>query len=111
MSDSLSEPLSDVGILQRLLVQRDTEIARQSAELLARDLLIEKLKLQLANLRRHRFGSKSEALDQIIDQLELALEEAEIAASRKHHNKFRNLTHCDAGGGSCPPHHKRKYRF
>ena len=41
MSDSLSEPLSDVGILQRLLVQRDTEIARQSAELLARDLLID----------------------------------------------------------------------
>jgi transposase len=86
MSDSLSEPLSDVGILQRLLVQRDTEIARQSAELLARDLLIEKLKLQLANLRRHRFGSKSEALDQIIDQLELALEEAEIAASGKRHD-------------------------
>ena len=60
--------------LQQLLVQRDAEIARQSAELLARDLLIEKLKLQLSHLRRHRFGAKSEALDKIIDQLELALE-------------------------------------
>ena len=35
--------------LRRLLGQRDAEIARQSAELLARDLLIEKLKLQLSN--------------------------------------------------------------
>ena len=72
--------------MQQLLVERDAQIARQSAELQARDLLIEKLKLQLANLRRHRFGAKSEALDHIIDQLELALEEAEIAASRKRHD-------------------------
>ena len=86
MSDSLSEPLPDVTNLQQLLVQREAEIARQSAELLARDLLIEKLELQLSHLRRHRFGAKSEALDKIIDQLELTLEEAEIAASRKRHD-------------------------
>ncbi len=86
MSDSLSDLLPDVTSLQRLLVQREAEIARQSAELLARDVLIEKLKLQLANLRRQRFGAKSEALDKIIDQLELALEEAEFAASGKHHD-------------------------
>ena len=72
--------------LQQLLVQRDAEIARQSAELLARDLLIENLKLQLANLRRQRFGVRSEALDQIIDQLELVLEEAESAAIGRHHD-------------------------
>ncbi len=72
----------DIAGYQVLLDQRDAEIARQSAELLARDLLIEKLKLQLANLRRQRFGTKSEALDQIIDQLELALVEAEAAAEQ-----------------------------
>jgi hypothetical protein len=86
MSDSLSEPLSDVVNLRQILVRREAEITRQSAELLARDLLIEKLKLQLAHLRRHRFGAKSETLDQIIDQLDLALEEAEIAASSKRHD-------------------------
>ena len=72
----------DIADLQRLLAQRDADIARQSAELQARDLLIEQLKLQLAHLRRHRFGSKSEALDKIINQLELALEEAESTAAR-----------------------------
>lgn len=61
--------------------ERDAQIARQSADLHARDLLIEQLKLQLANLRRHRFGAKSEALDSIIEQLELALEEAEERAA------------------------------
>lgn len=72
----------DIAGYQVLLDQRDAEIARQSAELLARDLLIEKLKLQLANLRRQRFGTKSEALDQIIDQLELAIAEAEPVAEQ-----------------------------
>jgi hypothetical protein len=46
MSDSLSDTLPDIANLQRLLGQRDAEITRQSAELLARDLLIEKLRLQ-----------------------------------------------------------------
>jgi len=45
------------------------------AELHGRDLLIEKLKHQLAGLRRHQFGARSESLD----QLELTLEAEEIA--------------------------------
>ena len=62
--------------------QSDPETLRQmvallQAELKSRDLLIEKLKHQLAGLRRHRFGSSSEALD----QLELVLESEEIAAA------------------------------
>ncbi len=48
-----------------------------ASELKFRDILIEKLKHQLAGMRQHRFGSRSEALD----QLALALEDQEIAAS------------------------------
>jgi len=50
-------------------------VASLTSELKSRDLLIEKLKHQLAGLRRHQFGSRSESLD----QLELTLEEEEIA--------------------------------
>jgi len=82
MTTTASHSPQDITGLQRLLAQRDAKIARQSAELQARDLLIEQLKLQLAHLRRHRFGAKSEALDKIINQLELALEEAEGTAAR-----------------------------
>ena len=58
----------DTAALQAMVVARD-------AELRNRDLLIEKLKHQLAGLRRHRFGARSEALD----QLALSLEDEEIA--------------------------------
>ena len=79
---STSHTPHEIVDLHRLLALREAEIARQSAELQARDLLIEQLKLQLANFRRHRFSAKSEALDKIIGQLELALEDAERGAVR-----------------------------
>ena len=50
-------------------------VASLTSELKSRDILIEKLKHQLAGLRRHQFGSRAESLD----QLELTLEEEEIA--------------------------------
>ena len=52
-------------------------VASLASELKFRDILIEKLKHQLAGMRQHRFGSRSEALD----QLALTLEDQEIAAS------------------------------
>lgn len=70
---------SDIAELQAILAVRDEEIAASTAEIRVRDLLIEKLKHQLAGMRRHRFGSSSEALD----QLELTLEEEEIATSAR----------------------------
>lgn len=45
------------------------------AELKNRDLLIEKLRHQMAGQNTHRFGSKAEG----IDQLQLRLEDEEVA--------------------------------
>ena len=50
-------------------------VAALSSELRSRDTLIDKLKHQLAGLRRQKFGASSEA----INQLELTLEGEEIA--------------------------------
>jgi transposase len=50
-------------------------IASLTSELTSRDVLIAKLQHQLSGLRRHEFGSRSES----INQLELTLEEQEIA--------------------------------
>jgi transposase len=52
-------------------------VAIYEAEIHSRDLLIEKLKHQLSGMKRNRFGSSSESLD----QLEMALEAEEIAAA------------------------------
>jgi hypothetical protein len=72
----------DIAALQSLLAEKEAEIAAFDqhiagfkAQLRGRDFLIEKLRHQLAGMRRHRFGSSSEALD----QLELTLEDEEIA--------------------------------
>jgi len=75
----MTSPTSDIERLQAELAGRDARLAVYEAELQSRDLLIEKLKHQLAGLRRHRFGATSEALD----QLQLRLEEEEIAAASK----------------------------
>ena len=71
-----------VGVRPRNLSAVPNDIAALKAMVLAsraelrnRDLLIEKLKHQLAGLRWQRFGAVSEALD----QLELGLEDEEIA--------------------------------
>jgi transposase len=56
-------------------------VREQQAQLLSRDVLIEQLKLQLARLKRMKFGHSSEQLDAQIAQLELSLEELEANAA------------------------------
>ncbi len=68
MLDDAQELPNNPAILKNL-------VASLASELKFRDILIEKLKHQLVGLRRHQFGSRSESLD----QLELTLEEEEIA--------------------------------
>ena len=68
MLDDAKTLPNDPGILKGL-------VASLASELKSRDILIEKLKHQLAGLRRHQFGSRAESLDQLV----LTLEEEEIA--------------------------------
>ena len=63
--------------LQAQLAEKDLAIAARDAEIHAKTLHIEKLKAQLAVLRRARFGRSSEKLDQAIEQLELLIGEHE----------------------------------
>jgi len=82
--DALStspDPGSRIAVLEALLAERDADLAAIRAELGARDLLIETLRIQIARLRRISFGKSSEKLDREIAQLELALEELEAAAA------------------------------
>ena len=65
----------DVAALQAMVRSTRAELAAREAELRNRDLLIEKLRHQLALQRRQRYGVSSESLD----QLELALEDEEVA--------------------------------
>jgi transposase len=68
MLDAAQDLPDDIAELQAM-------VRASRVELRARDLLIERLRHQLEGLRRYRFGARSETLD----QLELTLEDAEIA--------------------------------
>ncbi|MBU2604557.1 MAG: IS66 family transposase, partial [Alphaproteobacteria bacterium] len=78
MSDVADLP-DDVEALKAMLRDAHVEISWHRVELRGRDLLIEKLKLQLARMARHRFGSSAEGLQ----QLQLMLEDLEITRSKE----------------------------
>ncbi|WP_247873627.1 IS66 family transposase [Azospirillum brasilense] len=85
--------LADNAALRQLVAEQAARLHAQEAALRAKDaalgaalegikskaLEIEKLKLQLARLRRMHFGQSSEKLGRTIAQLELALEDLEAA--------------------------------
>ena len=62
-------------------------------ELYAKTLHIEKLKMQLAVLRRARFGRSSEKLDRQIEQLELALGELEESKAQSAAGQEAAMAH------------------
>lgn len=86
MSNSTASLPADVETLRRLIVAQRKELDRERAAraavesaLLGRDLLIEKLKVQIARLKQMHFGRSLEKLATEIAQLELALGELETA--------------------------------
>jgi transposase len=129
VSGSASSPPETIETLRHLVaVQREAldaaQRAREAAEhaLLSRDLMIEKLKIQIARLRRMHFGRSSEKLGSEIAQLELALEEMETAEAERaprapsparerkvadrslpSHLPREEIVHLPSGGGcACP---------
>lgn len=84
MSATPDQLPNDIEEMKRLFLAQAANLEKLTAELtaakaglMAYALQIEKLKFQLARLRRQRFGSSSERLDREIAQLELQLEEFE----------------------------------
>jgi transposase len=71
----------DIEALKQLIVTREAELAAAKAGLIAKTLEAEKLKFELARLKRMSFGQSSERIAQEIAQLELRLEEIETAAA------------------------------
>ena len=94
--------------LQAELARKDIEIAANAAEIHAKTLHIEKLKMQLAALRRARFGRSSEKLDHAIEQLELLIGELEADAGA---DEARDTTgDADAGQDTRQPVKRRERR-
>ena len=84
MSDAASEiaRLSAALAAQTARAQAaETELAQARALASCTDAMIQELKLEIAKLRRDKYGITSERRARLIDQLELQLEELEAAAT------------------------------
>ena len=79
-----TKPLPENPIdLRGFAAALQAELAARDHEIYAKTLHIEKLKMQLATLRRAQFGRSSEKLDDAIAQIELQLEEDETESAAK----------------------------
>lgn len=76
LPESTTELKALAAALLETIAQRDRELGHREAQLAEQQALIEKLKFELANLRRVRFGKKSEA----IGAEQIALWSAELDA-------------------------------
>ncbi|KAB0265081.1 IS66 family transposase zinc-finger binding domain-containing protein, partial [Microvirga brassicacearum] len=104
-----SELTNVVGIV----AEKDREIAARDAELYAKTLHVEKLKAQLAALRRARFGRSSEKLERGIEQLELLIgtleaDEAQANAPREAITARSESTKFRPGRRPLPDHLPRE---
>ena len=86
-----------------LACQGELKVAELSVQYKA--LEIEKLKLQIAKLRRMQFGRSSERISREIEQLELRLEELETGEAE---TAAKTDAGADAAGPAAPVHERRK---
>ena len=68
MSQAVADLPENLESLRAIIAAQATELAEANRRLHTRDTLIEKLKAQLALLRRARFGASSEKVERAIEQ-------------------------------------------
>jgi transposase len=94
--------------LQAKLARKDIEIAANAAEIHAKSLHIEKLKMQLAKLRRPRFGQCSKKLDRDIEQLELLIGDLEEGAAESEARARAAVAALHSRAGAAERRHPRR---
>src|SRR5271169_4429720 len=81
---------NELEALKGILLQRDAALAERSAKLeaaealvLSQKLQLEKLRFEIACLKRQRYGRSSEQLDQQLTQMQLSIEDLEASLAQK----------------------------
>jgi len=74
---------TDIEALQALIIERNAKLEAAEALLLSQKLELEKLRFQIAYLKRIKYGRSSEQLDRELLQMQLSIEdlEASLAAT------------------------------
>lgn len=79
MSTPASDLADDPAVLKTMIAALQAENAQISATLRAHDLLVQALRVRIAKLKKQAFGKSSGKIEREIEQLELALEDLQVA--------------------------------
>jgi transposase len=79
MSENAPKLPDDPDVLRAIIASLEAENAKLSATLRAHDLLVQTLRTRIAKLQKQVFGKSSEKIEREIEQLELALEDLQVA--------------------------------
>jgi transposase len=69
----------DAVALKAIILAQREEVTRMKASVRAYEALVQALKIRIARLQKQKFGSSSEKIEREIEQLQLALEDLEVA--------------------------------
>ena len=109
MADVAGLP-NDIEELKRLVALRTTERDAAKAGLLLKTLEAEKLKTQIARLKRMSFGASSERVRRELEQLELKLEEIETAEAQAEAAAGPAAAAAQAARGAATPGYRPRTR-
>lgn len=79
MLSSLDGLPDDPAALKAIILAQREEVARLTASARAYEALVQALKIRIARLQRQKFGPSSERIEREIEQLQLTLEDLEVA--------------------------------
>jgi transposase len=74
---------NDVEALKGILIERDARLEVAEALVLFQKLELEKLRFEIACLKRQRYGRSSEQLDRELTQMQLSIEDLEASLAQK----------------------------
>ncbi len=87
MSNARADLSNDPAVLKAMIAALQAENDKMSATLRAHDLLIQSLRVRIAKLQNQAFGASSEKIAREIEQLELALEDLQVARAEAAENE------------------------
>jgi transposase len=79
MDPSLDSLPDDPATLKAMIIAERAEADRMAASVRAYEALVQALRIRIARLKKQKFGASSEKIEREIDQLQLALEDLEVA--------------------------------
>lgn len=98
MSNSAASLPDDPALLKAMIAALQAENEKMSASLRAHDLLVQALRARIAKLQKQAFGANSEKIEREIEQLELALEDLQVAMAEGDDNP-----HDESDTAKAPP--------